>query len=298
MEMENPNSERNWGKLGFVLTLILGLIGLWLMALAVPKEGWATNKTIIQEISAYIIKKHLHWIATIISVMLGIITLFRTGFFKNILHVEFRNDFSIPANIGETDLKLKTKILIIDDNKPSEILEYMKDAGWKVKYLNDLDNMNNYVLCQSHIIFIDIMGPGKKLSLNDGQELAVEIKKKYPGKKVAIYSTVSEQNIFHEAIDVVDKRIRRQGTLIPFVSAIEEMAAWTFNYQDAVVYCFSKIKPLLPPTISFEKFNTSIQASISSNLLNLEKLSKSANISIGTSRIVSAIMQPSIERGA
>ena len=207
-----------------------------------------------------------------------------------------KNSAVTPLN--EKQLKQLIKILIIDDNKPEEIIDYVKEAGWKAKYLGDLDNLINTQLVQAHIIFIDIMGPGKLLRLANGQELAVAIKKKYPEKKIIIYSTVSEQNIFHESIDIVDKRIRRQGTPIPFVSAIEEMAANTLNYDDAIQYCYFKIKPIFGNNISLEEFKMAVHGSKKQNSIDVQKLIKRTAIAVEAAKLVYAMMKPALDAGA
>lgn len=168
----------------------------------------------------------------------------------------------VPETHSVGQLKNVTKVLIIDDEEPKELRDHLKKEGWKNSYLNDLDALANKKLEDSQIICIDIMGVGKKLQVKDGMSLVIHIKEKYPEKKIILYSSVSKQDIFSDALDYVDKRLRKESSLVPFSIAIEEMAEKTFNWNETIKYAYSKVKDLLGEEIEYDKFKILAEKSI------------------------------------
>ena len=138
-----------------------------------------------------------------------------------------RNKFK-PVNIDR--LKELTRVLIIDDEDPVDLREHLKREGWKTSYLEDLDALSNKKLIEAQIVCIDIMGVGIKLGEENGMGLVRHIKEKYPEKKVILYSSVPKQDIFDEALDYVDKRLRKEASLLPFSSAVEELSSKTYSW--------------------------------------------------------------------
>ena len=100
---------------------------------------------------------------------------------------------------SEDEIKIITNILIIDDQK-FEIEKSLIAEGWNVNYVKDLDSFENPKLKAAHIVCIDIMGVGKKLNIkNEGMGLVRYINEMYPEKKIILYSSQKEQNIFDDA---------------------------------------------------------------------------------------------------
>lgn len=167
-----------------------------------------------------------------------------------------------PKPLTLSQLKKVTKVLIIDDEEPKELRELLRKEGWKNYYLNDLDTLANKRLEDSQIICIDIMGVGKKLQVDNGMGLVKHIKEKYPEKKIILYSSVSKQDIFSDALDYVDKRLRKEASLVPFSLAIEEMSANTFSWDETIRFAYEKVKDLLPDSIEFNQFKLAAEKSI------------------------------------
>ena len=196
----------------------------------------------------------------------------------------------VPEPLSVTQLKKVTKVLIIDDEEPNELRDLLKKEGWKNYYLNDLDALSNKKLVDSHIVCIDIMGVGKKLQVGDGMGLVKHIKEKYPEKKIILYSSVSKQDIFSDALDYVDKRLRKEASLVPFSTAIEEMAANTFSWDETIKYAFLKVKDLLGETVEYEQFRIAAEKSISKKGWDSKKFMKTSGVGLDVASKIASLV--------
>lgn len=195
-----------------------------------------------------------------------------------------------PNKLTIDQIKNIAKILIIDDSKPTEIIENLKKEGWKAVWIEDLDALGNKNLLSSHIVCVDIMDVGLKLGLDNGMQLAKEIKLKYPEKKIVLYSTVSKQDIFDDAVDVVDKRLRKLGTPLPFTSAVEELAIKTLNWEDAIKYAYAKVLPIIGSDVTFENFRSAALKSTTSSL-DIDKFVTILKVSTAVANTVAAMLK-------
>lgn len=124
-------------------------------------------------------------------------------------------------------IKAQTNILFIDDDKEFKIVPILKKAGWKNTSFfpnADVRDTNAERIRKAHIIFVDIIGVAKTLYEDEGLGLVVDLKKKYPQKKVVIYSAIPEHKLFHEAIKLADDQIPKNSQPAVFVSLIETLA--------------------------------------------------------------------------
>jgi DNA-binding NarL/FixJ family response regulator len=124
-------------------------------------------------------------------------------------------------------IRAQTNILFIDDDKDFKIVPILKKAGWKNTSFfpnADVKDTSAEKIRKAHIIFIDIKGVGKTLYEDEGLGLVVDLKKKYPQKKIVIYSAIPEHQLFHEAIKLADDRISKNSQPAVFVSLIESLA--------------------------------------------------------------------------
>ncbi|MEZ5435745.1 MAG: response regulator, partial [Pseudomonadales bacterium] len=184
----------------------------------------------------------------------------------------------IPESLQIDDLKKYTKVLIIDDEDPVDIKEYLKKEGWKVQYIPDLDAISNKKLIDSHVICVDIMGVGKLLGVESGMGLVKAIKQTYPEKKIIIYSSVPKHDSFDDAWDYVDKKLRKESTLLPYSSAIEELASKSLNWDDSLRYAYGKVKNHLGKNVSFDDFNAMSRKCVKNKKFDSGKLQKAADI--------------------
>lgn len=124
-------------------------------------------------------------------------------------------------------MKAQTNILFIDDDKKFKIVSILKKAGWKNTSFfpnPDVTDINAEKIRYAHIIFVDIKGVGTTMYDNEGLDLVVDLKKKYPEKKIVMYSSVQEHSLFHDAINMADDRISKNSQPAVFASAIEKLS--------------------------------------------------------------------------
>jgi len=195
-----------------------------------------------------------------------------------------------PEPLSVDQLKKLAKVLIIDDEEPKELRELLKKEGWKNYHLNDLDALSNKRLEESHIICIDIMGVGRKLQAEDGMGLIKHIKGRHPEKKVILYSSHSKQDIFSDALDHVDKRLRKESSLLPFVTAIEEMAAKTFSWDETIKYAYEKVKDMIGEKIDYDHFKELAEKSITKNGWNENIFMKKAGVGLDISSKIASLI--------
>lgn len=129
-------------------------------------------------------------------------------------------------NFDIEKLKKSTSILFIDDDTKFKVVKILVNEGWlNTKSIIDLKSYNDEVIKNSDIVFVDVQGVGKVLDCKDeGLGLAMNIKNKYPNKKVVIYSAVQLHNVFHEAVQKVDFLLSKDAEPYEFISLIERFS--------------------------------------------------------------------------
>lgn len=135
---------------------------------------------------------------------------------------------SASSTKDELEIRKKlTNILFVDDDTKFKIIKILNVAGWiNTKIIKDVDNPDSDLVKNSHILFVDINGVGIKMGFNDeGLGLANYLKKKYPKKKVILYSTESGGNRFHEALRKVDDFLYKNADPSEFQEIIEQFSA-------------------------------------------------------------------------
>lgn len=135
---------------------------------------------------------------------------------------------SASSTKDELDIRKKlTNILFVDDDTKFKIIKILNVAGWiNTKIVKDVENPDSDLVKNSHILFVDINGVGIKMGFSDeGLGLANYLKKKYPEKKVILYSTESAGNRFHEALRKVDDFLYKNADPSEFQEIIEQFSA-------------------------------------------------------------------------
>lgn len=196
---------------------------------------------------------------------------------------------SIPS-LNDIQVKSMANILIIDDEEPVELRTLLNKEGWKNYYLNDLDALSNRKLVDCHVVCIDIMGVGKKLQESSGIGLVKHIKERYPAKKIILYSSVSNHDIFEDSLDYVDKKIRKQTSLVPFILAIEEMAKNTLSWDEAVRFSYNKVKAYLPPESTFDNFREAADKAYKKGSFSKSTFGKNAGVAFDVSAKVASLV--------
>lgn len=177
-----------------------------------------------------------------------------------------KKKISIPTRNLE-ELKCITKVLFVDD-KAFKVIDNIKEKdGWKnVTRVVDVESLSQTEIVESHIIFVDIQGVGKKMNFKDGGlGLIVALKKEYPDKKIVMYSAESQGQIdaFHPAAELVDARLRKTASLYEFSSTVERFAKEVFCLDN----CVKHLKLLLRREFNLDKTESEI-AEIITNLYN------------------------------
>lgn len=132
------------------------------------------------------------------------------------------------------ELKVKTNILFVDD-ETFKIVKIIKNTeGWiNTSWVKDVKSLTAPEVRRADIIFVDINGVGGSLFNEQGLGLAGGIKRKYPEKRVIIYSEESEHNVFSENWKIVDDRLPKNADPIEFITKIESFAAEIYNEKIA-----------------------------------------------------------------
>jgi DNA-binding NarL/FixJ family response regulator len=120
------------------------------------------------------------------------------------------------------EMKKTTRILFIDDDRGFKIVGVLKKMGWEnTKLIVDVSSLEQVVLVDAHVVFVDIQGVGRSMQYADeGLGLALAIKRRYPEKKVVIYSAVEEGSRFHEALQEADYSLPKTAEPIRFEDTI------------------------------------------------------------------------------
>ncbi|MEA5401281.1 hypothetical protein VB776_00050 [Arcicella sp. DC2W] len=138
---------------------------------------------------------------------------------------EKQHNGSLNSNNSDENMKATTKILFIDDNHTEyKIVSILKKAGWIfTKSVKDINNLDVAIVRESDIIFVDINGVGLELFEDQGLGLASALKKKYPKKKIVIYSAETTGDRFHQALREVDHCLPKNADAYQFINLIENL---------------------------------------------------------------------------
>ena len=134
------------------------------------------------------------------------------------------SDRTIPS---VSKFKPGVSILFVDDDIKFKVVSILKKDGWtNTRIIKDVNSLEQGEVAGADIFFIDIQGVGKALQFKDeGLGLVVALKKKYPHKKVVIYSAETGLNAFHQAFKVADDQISKDADPYEFVEAVERLSA-------------------------------------------------------------------------
>lgn len=203
----------------------------------------------------------------------------------------FFNRKKVFRNLSIEEIKGKTRVLFIDDEDRKDIIDYLFKSGWQCRQLleRDFDTLDNIDITDSHIVCVDINGVGEKLGKNNGLDIVLSIKNKSSNKKVIIYSSQSTQNIFHEAIDLADKKILKTvGDYEVFKNSIEDLAKIIFSWDEMVKTSYEKVKPFWGEELTIEKYKKILEKAASKKDVTVEQLITTLKI---TAEIASIVYQ-------
>lgn len=183
-----------------------------------------------------------NWVTWVFSgigvfVLTGIVYLVRWLYNKKNINIQNTpakgENASVKTNkLSMDELKLRTNILFIDDESFKIVSILKKTEGWiNTKSIKDIHSPSEPEIRWAHIIFVDVNGVGGNLFNNQGLGVAQEIKKRYPEKRVVLYSAETKHDAFSEAWDVVDARLPKNADPIVFITKVESFAKSIFNNE-------------------------------------------------------------------
>lgn len=131
---------------------------------------------------------------------------------------------SLPTSLA--DVMHKTNIVFIDDDVKFKVVSILQTAGWQnTRIVKDIASLDDDVVKQAHILFVDINGVGKKLGFKDeGLGLALALKTRFPTKRVIIYSADTKAERFHDAWKKADDYLPKNADPYQFQQIVEEYA--------------------------------------------------------------------------
>ena len=141
-------------------------------------------------------------------------------------HLNSSTNSSKQGLNGEDSHKSLTRILFIDDNhKEYKMVSILKRYGWvNTKSVKDITDLDDPLVLESDIIFVDINGVGTTLFQDQGLGLASALKKKYKSKKIVIYSSETKGDRFHKALREVDDCLYKDAEPYQFINLIENFS--------------------------------------------------------------------------
>lgn len=151
------------------------------------------------------------------------------GFFRAIMGIIpgiftwLKNKSFGRKKYSDDEIKKITRVLFIDDEKFGYI-DRIKEAGWSVSQIFDLNNLDEECVRQADIVFLDYKGVGRSLSQSEeGIGLLKALKKKYPAKPIILYSAHAGFNLGDE-FDLADDWLPKNADTYVYIQKIEEFA--------------------------------------------------------------------------
>lgn len=144
------------------------------------------------------------------------------------------SDYELPKRTS-SDLKQVTKIVFIDDNK-FEVTQILQNAGWiNTERVEDVKSLDAAKISEAHIVFVDIRGVGKELKFKDeGLGLIKALRKKYPYKKLVVYSAERTGDRFHKGLSVADERLPKNAEPFQFQTIVDDFSREAFSLNECV----------------------------------------------------------------
>jgi len=123
---------------------------------------------------------------------------------------------------SEADLKSSKRILFVDDDRAFKMVAILKKMGWiNTRLVTDVVSLDSPPLREADVVFVDVQGVGRSMQYTDeGLGLTLAIKRRYPKKRVVIYSSQTQGPQFHEAHRIADYALPKTAEPIQFEEVI------------------------------------------------------------------------------
>lgn len=121
--------------------------------------------------------------------------------------------------------KSAISILFIDDDIKFQVVNILKNNGWiNTKIIKDVKSLEQVEVASADIFFVDIQGVGVALGFKDqGLGLVIALRRKYPQKKIVIYSA-ENADAFHAGFKDADDRISKDADPYEFIEAVDRFS--------------------------------------------------------------------------
>ena len=114
------------------------------------------------------------------------------------------------------------KILFIDDDvNEFPIIETLRNNGYEIDTMPDVENLSDDKIKQSKIIFVDYKGVGQSFGKKQGLDLIKALKHKYSKKIVILFSAHRGFGIDAD-LNIADEVINKNAPLQDFINIIEK----------------------------------------------------------------------------
>jgi len=142
----------------------------------------------------------------------------------------FNKNFKKKKIYSIDEIKKQTQVLFIDDEAFDYLLENIRQAGWNVKQVKEIDNLDSENLKSADVIFIDYKGVGSILTpTEEGIGLLKALRHKYPLKYLIFYSGYAGFIPGHEIHDIANGWITKNADPYVYIERIEEAAKKVYN---------------------------------------------------------------------
>lgn len=130
-----------------------------------------------------------------------------------------------PAGAARLKQKSAVSVLFIDDDVKFQVVNILKRNGWSnTRIIKDVISLEQPEVASADIFFVDIQGVGVSLGFKDqGLGLVIALRKKYPMKKIVIYSA-ENANAFHPAFGQANERISKDADPYEFMEAVDRLS--------------------------------------------------------------------------
>lgn len=158
------------------------------------------------------------------------------------------------------DRKSLTNILFVDDDE-FRVVDILRTHGWEnTETISDIDNLDEPRVRNAHIIFVDIRGVGISLGFEDeGLGLVAALKRKYPEKRVVVYSAESDGDRFNENLVKADERLRKNADPIQFLTLVETYSDEMFSATQCIERIRSVLRQEAGIDLTYENTQTAVK---------------------------------------
>lgn len=148
------------------------------------------------------------------------------GWFPSVWHRFFKK-----KSLSIDEIKRRTQILFVDDESFDDyLLTNIRQAGWNVRQLKDIHDLDSEEIRSATIIFMDYKGVGAALTPSEeGIGLMKALRHKYPNKHIIFYSGYAGFIPGHEVHGIANAWIQKNSDPYIYIERIEVAARTIYD---------------------------------------------------------------------